>query len=178
MWSGVCLRVLRHQPRPWRDGEPHPRLGERRKDGPISGDRRGTPSRCIPSEGAWRHISGDMVVPPNLRLGLPPPYSPELNPVEPRERKALFQPALCPHEGRHGATLLRPARSRLGPGHDPKSLRVGIDGFHEGAVHLTGLAVLKGGDISTAKTSQPFRAASRALAWMAFSSLASASSRG
>ena len=28
------------------------------------------------------HVSKDLVVPPNIRIVLPPPYSPELNPVE------------------------------------------------------------------------------------------------
>jgi len=33
-------------------------------------------------DGAGWHIAGDLVVPPNMRLLLLPPYSPELNPVE------------------------------------------------------------------------------------------------
>ena len=33
-------------------------------------------------DGAGRHVSDDLTVPPNLTLIHPPPYSPELNPVE------------------------------------------------------------------------------------------------
>jgi hypothetical protein len=33
-------------------------------------------------DGAGWHVSEDLVVPPNLTLVHPPPYSPELNPVE------------------------------------------------------------------------------------------------
>lgn len=34
-------------------------------------------------DGAGYHVAGDLVVPSRMRLALLPPYSPELNPVEP-----------------------------------------------------------------------------------------------
>ena len=41
----------------------------------------GTHAALVP-DGAGRHVSEDLVVPPNLTLLYPPPYSPELDPIE------------------------------------------------------------------------------------------------